>query len=140
MPTVKEQTLDAMKRLYRMHEYEPGFQLAEATSYTEKADAVAEIIRAARVMDRNAVNRCNGVERYDAKARMVLASWTDADEAKAEKADERAEARVKAALAVIYGATWAERIDLETCGDPRGPMVKLYAAGFKDQGSPRLSF
>lgn len=140
MPTVKEQTLDTLRRIYRQHEYEPGFQLAEAASYSDKADAVAEIIKAARIMDRNAVNRCNGIERYDAKAKMRLAEWTDADEAKAERADERAEARVKAALATIYGATWAERIDLETCGDPRGPMVKLWAKGFKDKGSPRLSF
>ncbi len=139
MTTIKAETLDTMKRLYRMHEYEPGFQLNDATSYTDKADAVADMIKAARVLDRGAVARCNGIERYDAKARMVLASWTEADEAKAEKADERAEARVKAALSVIYGATWAERIELETCGDPRGPMVKLWAKGFKDQGSPRLA-
>lgn len=140
MPTIKEQTLEALRRVYRMHEYEPGFQLAEGQGFCEVENALAEIIRAARVMDRNAVNRCNGIERWDAKAGMRLAEWTDADEAKAERSDERAEAKVKAALAVIYGATWAERIDLETCGDPRGPMIKLWAKGFKDHGSPRLSF
>jgi len=140
MPTIEKQTLEALRRVYRMHEYEPGFQLAEGHDFGDLENALAEIIRAARIMDRNAVNRCNGIERWDAKARMRLAEWTDADEAKAERSDEKAEARVKAALAVIYGATWADRIDLETCGDPRGPMVKLWAKGFRDQGWPRLSF
>lgn len=138
--TIKEDTAEALRRVYAQHECEPGFQIDAAASYGQIADSVETIIRAARTMDRNAVNRCNGIERYDAKAKMRLGSWTEADEAKAEKSDERAEAKVTAALAVIYGATWAERIELQTYGDPRGPMVELWAKGFKDQGSPRLSF
>lgn len=139
MPTIKEQTLEQTRTVYRLHDVEPGFQIADAPMW-KVADAVADIIRAARTMDRNAVNRCNGIERWDAKAGMRLAEWTDADEAKAERSDERAEAKVKAALAVIYGATWADRIEMETQGDPRGAMVKLWTKGSKDKGWPRLTF
>lgn len=138
--SIKSEAADAMRIIYAKHEYEPGFQINPAASYGDIADAAESIIRAARIMDRNAVKRCTGIERWDAKARMVLASWTEADEAKAEKSDDKAEAMVRAALAVIYGATWQERIDLETCGDPRGPMIKIWARGFRDHGSPRLSF
>lgn len=139
MTTIREDAAQLLRSIYRLHEVEPGFQVDAASSYGVIADGAEAIIRAARIMDRNAVKRCNGIERWNGRARMVLASWTEADEAKAEKSDDAAEAKVKAALAAIYGATWPERIDLETCGDPRGPMVKLWAKGFRDHGSPRIS-
>jgi hypothetical protein len=140
MTTVKEETLAQVKTIYRLHDVEPGFQITEGATMWQVSDAVEATIRASRTLERNAVKRCNGIERYDAKARMVLASWTDADEASAERSDDRAEAKVKAALAVIYGATWGERIDLETSGDPRGAMVKLWTKGSKDKGWARLTF
>lgn len=138
MATIRDEAAQLLRSIYRLHEVEPGFQINTAASYGDIANAAESLVRAARSLHRTAEARCNGIERWDAQARMRLASWTDADEAKADKADARATDRAKAALAAIYGADWSERIDLETQGDPRGAMVKLWAKGASRQGYPRL--
>lgn len=138
MPTLNEEAADLLRVLYRLHEYEPGFQLSNA-SYSDKADAALALVKSSRALKRMAVARCNGIPRYDAKARMVLASWTDDDETRAERADKRAETRIRDAMVTIYGSDWADRIDLECQGDPRGAMVKLWASGFRGKGWPRVA-
>lgn len=66
--------------------------------------------RAARI----AVQRCNGIERYNAKAGRVLAEWTEEDEARADKARDKI-AKEAARILDPYGAT-----DTKASGDPRG--------------------
>lgn len=74
--------------------------------------------RAARI----AVQQCNGIERYDSKAGRVLASWTEADEARAERQKDAIE---KAATAILnpYGAT-----KVSASGDPRGFCLRFRLA------------
>lgn len=74
--------------------------------------------RAARIAER----QCNGIQRYDAKARMVLSSWTEADEAKAERERKRIATEARAILAP-YGATL-----ITVTGDPRGFCLKFRLA------------
>lgn len=79
-----------------------------AASNAEKLVALGK--RAARI----AIQRCNGIERYDATARRVLASWTEADDERAEKAEARILSEATAILQP-YGVTI-----VKVGGDPRG--------------------
>lgn len=79
---------------------------------------VADLFRLAKRLQRIAERECNGVERWDAQARQMLASWTEADQAKADKETERATKRA-AEIAARYGAT------VTTGGDPRGYVLVL---------------
>lgn len=88
---------------------EPG----EHSAYRAAIDAEA-LIRMGIRAQRLALQRCNGVERYDAKARRMLASWTDADEERADKSTARIR-KDASALLEPYGAT-----DVSVAGDPRG--------------------
>lgn len=91
------------------------------TPYRAARDA-AELIRLGNRAARIAVNVCNGIPRYDPAAGQVLASWTESDDAKAEKARGRIKARAAEILA-DYGAT-VESV----AGDPRGYCLKLRLA------------
>jgi hypothetical protein len=71
--------------------------------------------RAARV----AVQQCNGIDRYDAKAGRVLASWTEADQDRAEKAKAKIETEANAILAAYGGG------NASAGGDPRGYVLKF---------------
>lgn len=76
--------------------------------------------RAARI----AVNRCNGIPRYAAKAGRMLASWTEGDELRAHKACDKI-AKEAAAILQPYGAT-----DITVGGDPRGFTLRWrFASG-----------
>ena len=76
--------------------------------------------RAARI----AVQRCNGIPRYDAKAGRVLETWTEDDEARADKACDKI-AKEAANILESYGAT-----DIQVGGDPRGFNLKWrFASG-----------
>lgn len=72
------------------------------------------LIRLGKRAERIAIQRCNGIERYDAKAGRVLAIWTEADEARADKACAKI-AKEAANILEPYGAT-----DIKASGDPRG--------------------
>lgn len=76
--------------------------------------------RAARI----AVQRCNGIPRYDPKARQMLATWTEDDDARADKACDKI-AKEAANILGPYGAT-----DIQVGGDPRGFTLKWrFASG-----------
>lgn len=126
---------DLLKALYRLHEIErEGFTI-HSTSFAATFAACKAIASASRTRQKWAERACNGIERWDAKAQRRLASWTDSDEAAKDKADDKAEARIQAALAVIYGPEWRNSITLELQNDPRGAMVKLYTKGTEQSGN-----
>lgn len=115
---------DVMKSLYGLMQ---RFQI-ESKGWDVTAFIAREIRLAHRILDRNAINRCNGIERWDSKAKMRLAEWTDDDEARAEKSDARAEARVRAALDTFFGDK-AKQFEICFQGDPRGALIVVSLAG-----------
>lgn len=115
---------DVMKTLYGLM----GRYGLESKGWDITAFTAREIRLAHRILDRNAVNRCNGIERWDDKAKMRLAQWTDADEARAEKSDARAEARVRAALNTFFGDK-AKEFEIRFQRDPRGALIVVELAG-----------
>jgi hypothetical protein len=70
--------------------------------------------RAAKI----AIDRCNGIPRWNADARQMLATWTEADEARADKACDKI-AKQAADILQPYGAT-----EISVGGDPRGFNLK----------------
>lgn len=85
----------------------------KVTPYKAARDAEA-LCRLGKRAAKVALDRCNGIQRYDAKARQYLATWTDADDVRADAiaADIRAKA---VAILEPYGAK-----SVSTTGDPRG--------------------
>jgi len=71
--------------------------------------------RAARVAEQ----RCNGIPRWNAAARQMLAEWTEQDESRADRAVSRIEAQAREILAP-YGAT-----RIKASGDPRGYVLRF---------------
>jgi len=71
---------------------------------------------------RIAEQKCNGIPRYDAKARQVLAHWTEEDEARAEKAI----AKIEAAATKILTGYGADNVKAH--GDPRGYVLTFRLA------------
>ena len=90
---------------------------ASVAAHVAARDALA-LIRLGKGVARRAVQVCNGILRYDANTRAVLNTWTEADEASRERADERAKAKAEAILA-RYGAT------VKLGGDPRGCVMRV---------------
>lgn len=82
--------------------------------YYRAAKDAESLVRLGKRAARIAEQRCNGIQRYDVKARMVLASWTEDDEARADKAASRIE-KEAAAILQPYGAT-----EINANNDPRG--------------------
>ncbi len=103
---------------------------ADATPYKAACDAES-LIRLGKRAARIAEQKCNGIERYDAKARMRLASWTESDETAAEKAVERIEREARDILAK-YGAT-----DIHASGDPRGFCLRFRLASGRSNSFDR---
>lgn len=81
----------------------------------------------------NSINEseCNGIERWNPQLRRMLAEWNDSDQARADRLREKAENRVKAAMAVAYGPEWEKFFALEFNGDPRGAPIKIHSANAK---------
>jgi hypothetical protein len=121
---------EVMKTLYGLM----GRMKLESKGWDVTAFAAREIRLAHRILDRNATARCNGIERWDEQARMRLASWTDDDEARAEKSDARAEARVRDALREFFGDRKGE-VAVYFQGDPRGALIVIQPAGAQAQDS-----
>jgi hypothetical protein len=136
--TLATETTDLMKAIYRAHELNrEGFTI-HSDLFAATLAACKAIASASRTRQTWAEKACNGVLRYDSKAGMTLASWTDLDEAAKDRADAKAAARIQAALAAIYGPTWAEGITLELQNDPRGAMVKLFTKGTENSGNAQV--
>ncbi|QXN71359.1 hypothetical protein RCPACIFIC_90 [Rhodobacter phage RcPacific] len=90
--------------------------------------AAPELRRAAFRLNSINESECNGVERWNPQLRRMLAEWNDSDQARADRLREKAENRVKAAMAVAFGAEWEKFFAIEFNGDPRGAPVKIHSA------------
>lgn len=122
-------TLDLLKQVYRLIDKEPATFCPEAGStYSDKLEGCEKLRRASGTLLRWAEKACNGIERWDAKAKMRLASWTEADEAAKDKAQDRAEKMALTALHLIF-AEKLNGLTVEFQRDPRGAMIKLYRKG-----------
>ena len=122
--------LDVMKTLYGLME---RFQI-ESKGWDVTAFTAREIRLAHRILDRNAINRCNGIDRYDRKLQRFFPEWTEEDEARAEKSDARAEARVRAAFDTFFGDK-AKEFKVYFQGDTRGALIVVETAGHGVYGS-----
>jgi hypothetical protein len=125
---------DVMKTLYNLAD---RFDL-QLQGWDHTAHIAREIRLSHRILERNAINRCNGIERWDSKAQMRLAQWTDDDEARADKSDAKAEARVRAAITDLFGGADAMRVhqvEVRFQGDPRGALIVLEPLGSNGSGS-----
>ena len=125
---------DVMKTLYNLAD---RFDL-QLQGWDHTAHIAREIRLSHRILERNAINRCNGIERWDSKAQMRLASWTDDDEARAEKSDLKAESRVIAAIVDLFGGREAmaiHQVEVRFQGDPRGALIVLEPPGSNGSGS-----
>jgi hypothetical protein len=117
--------LDAIRELYTAIE---RADMGGAFRFRDVEDMAAQLAKAARVLDRINVDRCNGIERWDPAARMRLASWTEEDEARAEKLALR---HANAALAIVHRLNAESMLvpfSIRFNGDPRGASIKLYVA------------
>ena len=81
--------------------------------------ACKSIARHVARISRHQLNACNGVQRWDVKARQVLASWTEQDAEKAERETDASRAAIRDALKQFLtpGCVW----DWKT--DPRAGCV-----------------
>ena len=81
--------------------------------------ACKSIARHAARIRRHQVNACNGIQRWDVRAQMVLASWTKQDAEKAERETDASRAAIRDALKQFLtpGCVW----DWKT--DPRAGCV-----------------
>lgn len=89
----------------------------------------------ARKVDAGNLAACNGIPRYDDKARQVLASWTAEDDAKRDATRDKARAAITRALSDAFGTLPAGRVTVSLQGDPRGaPVIITVESSF---GQPR---
>jgi len=90
------------------------------------ARAATVLMKLARRAANVAIRRCDGTLRYDAKLGRAVATWTEDDEAAADRACFRIRSAIIAELApwTPHGA----RV-LAVAGDPRGAVVKIELAG-----------
>lgn len=93
----------------------------EFSPYRAAKDAES-LVRLGKRAAKIALDRCNGIQRYDAAARQMLATWMENDEARADKACDKI-ARDAAAILGPYGAT-----KISVGGDPRGFTLKFHFA------------
>ena len=89
----------------------------------QAALAAEELVRLAKRAASIAVRRCNGIERpeYTKDGRFIgrCATWTEADEAAADRAGNRIRKRADEILAPFGGKV------LTVSGDPRGCVMRL---------------
>lgn len=94
--------------------------LIQPKTYPRPLTTACKIIaRHAARLARHQLNACNGIERWDADARRMLASWTEADQAKAERETEASRKAIREELRPFLtpGCKW----DWKT--DPRAGCV-----------------
>lgn len=88
------------------------------TAYKAARDAEA-LCRLGKRAAKRALDRCNGIQRYDAQLRHHIATWTEADDAKADKATADIEAKATVILRPYGGNA------VNAGGDPRGFTLKF---------------
>ena len=98
--------------------YRSGLLRAGVNAYHLQT-ACKSIARHVARINRHQLNACNGIQRWDAKAQQVLASWTEQDAEKAERETDDSRAAIRDALKQFLtpGCVW----DWKT--DPRARCV-----------------
>ena len=130
-----KQDLDLLRQVYRLEVRDPAaFAHNPASDFSAKAKACHALNVCAAGLHRWAERQCNGIPRYDSKAKMIIPSWTEADSAAQDKAQSKLEAKALAALSVIFAAV----PPVEFQRDPRGAMIKVYRPGSESSGNPDL--
>jgi hypothetical protein len=126
---------ETMRQLYRIADKVGDAWRSEGWDATSDA---ARIIRlGAKRLQRISESMCNGIERYDSKAGRVLASWTEADQASADKRRDKAEFEIAAAFAGLFGA----RVAVTFQNDPRGAPVRVWIdRAPSESASPDMHF
>ena len=99
----------------------------------------ADLRRAAMRMQSLNEQACNGVMRWDDKARRMLPSWDDSDESRNVAATERAREKATIAIAGIFGPNWFQAFELEFQRDPRGAPIKIHDKGGNRGWSPLVA-
>ena len=122
--------IDSIRQLYRLADklVLEGYESDLLPGYRFMAfeRAAKEIRLASNALQRISESECNGIERYDSKARMRLASWTDSDQLSADRRRAKHEARIIDALSCLLGPWLFNRaIQLEFQRDPRGSMLQV---------------
>jgi hypothetical protein len=101
------------------------------------AEHAARVIRRnSAALQRSHESRCNGIPRYDAKARAVLASWTAEDGARANRIEARARARIVAEFRAMFGGA----VSIEFNCDPRGAPVRVYVGAVNPSRHADMTF
>jgi len=134
----KAQT-DTMRALYRIGERLNDNEAFAAAGFDDVLWAAKAILSASRRLQRISEQECNGIERWDNKARMRLASWTDADQASADKRSAKAQADAIAAFAAIFGDP-VTHYAVTFQGDPRGAPIRFYLGKADESRSPDFHF
>lgn len=118
--------IDAIRNLYAAIE---RANMGSAFRFREVEEMAGQLRRAAAGLDRINLARCNGVERWDAAARMRLATWTDEDESKAGKAESRHRAKVAEIVDKLNAESFLRgTFTVRFGGDPRGASVRIFVA------------
>jgi hypothetical protein len=111
-----------------MHAKPHKLTLHKGTNIIRNAIEDAKIIqRQAATIFLHCMNACNGIERYDAKLKQRIASWTPEDQDAADKAIERAGDRIMAVLADYKTGQhqMGAKCPLHIQRDPRGHVVRI---------------
>ena len=122
--------LDAIRGLYTALE---RADMGGAFRFREVEEMAAELAKAGRALDRINLAMCNGIERWDSAAGRRLASWTDEDQARADRAKLRAADKALAVLSRLNGDKPYSKSNVSVFtvsfnGDPRGAAIKLFVA------------
>lgn len=118
--------LDAIRGLYTAIE---RAGMGGAFRFREVEEMAAELAKAGRALDRINLALCNGIERWDSAAGRRLASWTDEDQARADKAIARHRATAETVVAQLNAESFLSgSFAVRFNQDPRGAAIKLFVA------------
>lgn len=112
---------DLQVRLARLAKY-TGIELLDL-------QPAADLRKAAMRLQTLNEQPCNGIPRWNEKAKMVLSEWNESDEKRNDAATERARDKARKAVAELFGENWAQYLELEFQRDPRGAAIKINLKG-----------
>ncbi len=127
---------DTMRALYRIGDKLDAQWLAGG--FDDVSAAAATIRKGAAALSRIAESECNGIMRWDDQARRMLASWTDDDQARADKREAKARASILAAFDSILSGR-GESFTVNFQSDPRGAPVRFYYGKAKGESEESRS-
>ena len=128
---------EATRQLFRIADRLESAGRATASGFDLYSDAARSIRLASKRLQRISESQCNGIERWDAKAGRVLASWTESDDASADKRRDKAESAIAAAFASLFG----DAVAVTFQNDPRGAPVRIWIGRApSESASPDMHF